>query len=211
MLIKWFGHASFEIATNAGTIITDPFNGELGYPMFPRQADVVTVSHQHWDHNAVETVSGSPQVFCEPGCYPMEGMTIQGFPSFHDAKSGQERGRNTIFKICAEDLTLLHLGDLGHMLSRDKAEEIGTVEILLLPVGGKFTVGAETAYDLVGLLRPKIVIPMHFQTPHLSFRLAPVEEFTCQFEKILKLPNLEINSQNLPNNTQIMVLDYLMG
>jgi L-ascorbate metabolism protein UlaG (beta-lactamase superfamily) len=67
MLIKWFGHASFEIATNAGTIITDPFNGELGYPMFPRQADVVTVSHQHWDHNAVETVSGSPQVFCEPG------------------------------------------------------------------------------------------------------------------------------------------------
>ena len=211
MLIKWFGHASFRIETNAGIIITDPFDDELGYPMFPRQADVVTVSHQHWDHNKVETVSGSPRVFSAPGLYELEGMTIQGFSTFHDKKSGQERGSNTIFKICTEDMTLLHSGDLGHMLSNDAAKEIGAVDILMLPVGGKFTVGADTAHDLVDLLRPRIVIPMHFQTPHLSFRLAPVEEFTSRFEKVLKLPGLEINSQDLPNETQIIVLDYLMG
>lgn len=211
MLIQWFGHASFQIDTNAGRIITDPFNEELGYPMFPRQADMVTVSHQHWDHNKVETVSGSPQVFSAPGFYQLEGMTIQGYPTFHDKKSGQERGRNTVFKICTEDVTLLHLGDLGHMISRDTAKEIGAVDILLLPVGGKFTVGADTAYDLVDLLRPRIVIPMHYQTPHLSFHLAPVEEFTSRFEKVLKLPALKISSQDLPGETQIIVLDYLTG
>jgi L-ascorbate metabolism protein UlaG (beta-lactamase superfamily) len=211
MLIQWFGHASFQIDTHAGRIITDPFNEELGYPMFPRQADIVTVSHQHWDHNKVETVSGSPQVFSAPGFYQPEGMTIQGYPTFHDKKSGQERGYNTIFKICTEDVTLLHLGDLGHMLNGDTAKEIGAVDILLLPVGGKFTIDADTAYDLVDLIKPKIVIPMHFQTPHLSFRLAPVEEFTSRFEKVLKLPKLEISSQELPGETQIIVLDYLTG
>ncbi|NLV22643.1 MAG: MBL fold metallo-hydrolase [Syntrophomonadaceae bacterium] len=211
MLIKWFGHASFQIDTSAGTIITDPFNDELGYPMFPRRADVVTVSHQHWDHNTVENVSGSPQVFSAPGFYQLEGMSIQGFPTFHDQKSGQERGGNTVFKISTEEINLLHLGDLGHILSQETAIEIGVVDILLLPVGGNFTVDADAAYEIVGLLRPRIVIPMHFQTPHLSFRLAPVEEFTGKYEKVLKLPSLEISSQDLPNETQIIVLDYLMG
>jgi L-ascorbate metabolism protein UlaG (beta-lactamase superfamily) len=97
------------------------------------------------------------------------------------------------------------------MLNGDTAKEIGAVDILLLPVGGKFTIDADTAYDLVDLIKPKIVIPMHFQTPHLSFRLAPVEEFTSRFEKVLKLPKLEISSQELPGETQIIVLDYLTG
>jgi L-ascorbate metabolism protein UlaG (beta-lactamase superfamily) len=211
MLIQWYGHASFQIDTKAGKIITDPFNEELGYPMFPRNADVVTVSHQHWDHNHVETVSGSPQIISAPGSYQWEGMTIQGFPAFHDKNSGKNRGSNIVYKIDAEDMTLLHLGDLGHSLSQKIVEEIGSVDILMIPVGGKFTVGAEEAYDIVTLLRPRIVIPMHFQTPHLSFRLAPVEEFTSKFEKILKLPRLEVSLQDLPDDTQIMVLDYPMG
>lgn len=210
MLIQWFGHASFKINTAAGSIITDPFNDELGYPMFPRRADVVTVSHQHWDHNAVEDISGAPQVFSDPGFYQWKGIDIRGIPSFHDQNSGRERGRNTIFKISAEKINLLHLGDLGHLLSLETVAEIGAVDILMLPVGGTFTIGADEAYAIVGLLQPRIVIPMHFQTPHLSFRLAPVEEFTSKFEKMLKLPGLEINSQNLPEQTQIIVLDYLI-
>jgi len=211
MFIKWFGHASFQIDTAAGRIITDPFNAKLGYPMFPREADIVTVSHQHWDHNAVESVSGSPRVLAESGLYKLNGMVIQGFPAFHDKKAGLERGCNIIFKISAEEISLLHLGDLGHMLSQEMAEAIGSVDILLLPVGGKYTVGADEACDIVRLLQPRIVIPMHFQTPHLSFPLAPVEEFTSRFERVLKLPGLEISSQDLPDETQVIVLDYLLS
>ncbi len=211
MLIQWLGHASFQIDTKAGKIITDPFNDELGYPMFPRSADVVTVSHQHWDHNHVETLSGSPQIISGQGTYQLEGITIQGFPAFHDNNFGKDRGSNIIFKIEVEDMTLLHLGDLGHSLSQETAQEIGAVDILMIPVGGTFTVGAKQAFDIVALLGPRIVIPMHYQTPHLSFRLAPVEEFTSQFEKVLKLPRLEIISENLTNDAQIIVLDYLIG
>lgn len=211
MLIQWFGHAAFQIDTEAGKIITDPFNEELGYPMFPRSADVVTVSHQHWDHNHVETVSGSPQIISAPGSYQLEGLTIQGFPTFHDKNAGKDRGGNTIFRISAENLVLLHLGDLGHKLDSKTAEMIGAVDILMIPVGGKFTVGAEEAFAMVTLLHPRIVIPMHFQTPHLSFQLAPVEEFTARFDKVLKLPRLEIRPSDLPDDTRIIVLDYLMG
>jgi L-ascorbate metabolism protein UlaG (beta-lactamase superfamily) len=211
MLIKWFGHASFLIETATAKIITDPFNAKLGYPMFHREADVVTISHQHWDHNAVENVAGSPRVLTESGLYELNGMIIQGFPAYHDKETGRERGGNIIFKISTEEITLLHLGDLGHMLSREAAEAIGKVDILLLPVGGKFTIGANEAFDIVHLLQPRLVIPMHFQTNCLSFPLASAEEFTSRFERVLKLPNLEISSQDLPDVTQVIVLDYLLS
>lgn len=211
MKITWFGHASFQIDTDGGRIITDPFNDQLGYLMFPRRADIVTVSHQHWDHNAVESVSGSPRLITDPGLYELEGITIQGISSYHDNKSGRERGPNTIFKFLAEGMTLVHLGDLGHELNQATADAVGPVDILLLPVGGIYTIGADGAYDVTELLRPRIVIPMHFQTPHLSFKLAPVEEFTSKFEKVLKLPGLQITSSDLPDHLQVIVLDYLTG
>jgi L-ascorbate metabolism protein UlaG (beta-lactamase superfamily) len=211
MLIQWFGHASFRIEMGSCTIITDPFNAELGYPMFPREADIVTISHQHWDHNASETVSGTPQILAHPGLYQLNEVMIQGFQSYHDKQAGRERGVNTIFKIEAEAITLLHLGDLGHMISQSLAEEIGTIDILLLPVGGKYTVGADEAYEIVRLLQPRVVIPMHYQTPPLSFVLAPVEAFTSKFERVLKLPGLEISQPELPTETEIIILDYLLG
>lgn len=211
MLIKWFGHASFKITTGQTSIITDPFNEKLGYPMFTREADVVTISHPHWDHVAAECISGQPQIITENGPYHVNDIFIEGFSTFHDKNQGRERGTNTIYKIGAEGINLLHLGDLGHALSQDLIDKVGQVDILMLPVGGKFTVDADEAYEIVGSIKPQIVIPMHFQTPHLSFALAGVEEFLSKFERVIKLPCLDIAKPDLQGETKIIVLEYLLG
>ena len=212
MLIKWLGHASFNISSRGIDIITDPINEKSGYPMFPRSADIVTISHQHWDHNAVECISGPAKVIEGPGQHQAEGVLIYGINAFHDDQQGRVRGTNTIFKICTEGINLVHLGDLGHVPSLEQVEEIGQTDILLLPVGGRYTVGAEKAYEIVELLQPKLVIPMHFQTPHLSFSLAPLEKFISRYEQVLKLPCLEIEAKDLKQEEPgIIVLDYLLG
>ena len=139
MQIRWRGHASFLIEAAGKRIITDPFNAELGYPLEPIAADLVTVSHDHWDHNAIETISGQPQIIRGTGAVRADGIQIVGIAAYHDRNRGRERGPNTIFKMTAEGLTVVHLGDLGHILSADQVKEIGAVDILLLPIGGKYT------------------------------------------------------------------------
>ena len=156
--------------------------------MFPRSADIVTVSHQHWDHNAVECISGPAEVFEGAGQHRIDGVLISGINAYHDKQQGQERGSNTIFKITAEGINVVHLGDLGHIPSLEQVEEIGQTDILLLPVGGRYTVDAEEACEIIELLQPQLVIPMHYQTPHLSFSLAPLEKFISRYERVLKLP-----------------------
>lgn len=212
MLIKWLGHASFLILSRGITIITDPIDEKSGYPMFPRSADIVTISHQHWDHNAAECISGTPQVIEGAGQHQVDGVLIRGFNTYHDKQQGQERGLNTIFKFELEEINLVHLGDLGHVLNLEQVEKLGRTDILLLPVGGRYTVDAEEAGEIVKQLRPKLVIPMHFQTPHLSFSLAPLENFTFRYERIVKLPCLEIEAKDLnQEEPRIIVLDYLLG
>jgi len=207
--IRWRGHASFLIEAYGKKIVTDPFNAKLGYPLTPVAADIVTVSHEHWDHNAVETIEGNPLIIRGNDTVQTAGIIIKGIASWHDQHQGRERGANTIHKISAEGLDLVHLGDLGQVLSAQQVQQIGNVDILLLPVGGKFTVGAGDAALIVNLLRPKIVIPMHFGTPHLSFALAPVEEFISRFDKVIKKSFLQVQSGNLGNDMKIIVLDYL--
>jgi L-ascorbate metabolism protein UlaG (beta-lactamase superfamily) len=209
--IRWRGHASFLIEAEGKKIVTDPFNAELGYPLALLEADLVTVSHEHWDHNAVETIGGQPQVIRGPGASTVGGIDFKGIATFHDRSRGRERGPNTVFKIFAEDLNLVHLGDLGHILSTEQVREIGTVDILLLPVGGRYTLDAAEAVQVVNLLQPKIVIPMHFATPHLSFALAPLEEFTSHYDQIIKKPYLEVHPDELGQGLRIIVLEYLSG
>jgi L-ascorbate metabolism protein UlaG (beta-lactamase superfamily) len=209
--IRWRGHASFIIETDGKSLVTDPFNEQLGYPLSPIVADIVTISHEHWDHNAVETISGQPQVCRGTGLTKLGNISIKGIASYHDNHQGRERGANTIFKISSEAINLVHLGDLGQLLSAQQVQEIGEVDILLLPVGGKFTINAEEAYQIVSLLQPKIVIPMHFATAHLSFVLAPLEEFATRYDQIIKKPSLEVHSTDLETDMKIIVLDYLLG
>lgn len=209
MKIRWRGHASFIIETQNQTIVTDPFDKKVGYPLEPLAADLVTISHEHYDHNAPETLKGRPHLIKGSGLHELSGISIRGVASYHDHSNGRERGANTIFKISSEGVDLVHLGDLGHPLSARQMEEIGNVDILLVPVGGKFTIDAGEAVGVVNALQPKIVVPMHFSTPHLSFALAPVEEFISHYDQVIKKPRLEVNRDNLGTELRIIILDYL--
>ncbi|MDD4802876.1 MAG: MBL fold metallo-hydrolase [Syntrophomonas sp.] len=209
MKIKWRGHASFIIEAGSKKIITDPFAEQYGYPLHPVSADIVTISHEHRDHNAVETIEGQPRIIRGAGLETMGEITIQGIASFHDKQQGQERGQNTIYKISAESIELVHLGDLGQMLSAEQVREIGKVDVLLLPVGGRYTIDAPEAVKTVNLLQPKIVIPMHYSTPHLTFELAPLEKFTANYDQIIKKPVLEISNSDLGADMKIIVLEYI--
>ncbi len=208
MQIFWLGHASLLVESGGKKLISDPFDEKLGYPLWEEEVDVATVSHEHWDHSAVDRLKGSPIKVQAAGEFNVAGFKIKGFPTYHDQSEGRERGLNIIFKIEAEGISLLHLGDLGHILSPKQCAALGEIDLLMVPVGGVYTVNAAEAYDVVQAIKPRIVIPMHYNTPHLSFELAPVEEFVGQFEKVIKQPYLEINRDNLPETMEIIVLDY---
>ncbi|MEA4925175.1 MAG: MBL fold metallo-hydrolase [Syntrophomonadaceae bacterium] len=209
MRISWRGHASFVIEAEGRTIVTDPFNEKLGYPVTPLAADIAIISHQHWDHNAVEILTGQPQVIMEPGAHKVGGITITGLNCWHDANGGRERGLNTAYKISAEGLEVVHLGDLGHTLDSRQVAELGQVDVLMVPVGGRYTIDAEQAVKVVKDLQPRIAIPMHFGTPHLSFALAPVEKFISYYDTAVKKAFLEVTPETLGNDLRIILLDYL--
>ncbi len=182
MDITYLGHSSFKLKGKNATVITDPFDPTmvgLKYPM--QEADIVTVSHQHPDHNKVEHIKNVQRVIDAPGEYEIAGVSIIGVPSFHDDKKGEERGKNTIFVYEIDDLRLAHLGDLGHKLSADSLEEIGNIDILMIPVGGKFTINSEIAVEVVRSIEPSIIIPMHYMVEGLNPQtfegLEKVEEF----------------------------------
>ncbi len=165
MDITYLGHSAFRIKTKNHTIVTDPYNSSIGLKFPKTEADLVTVSHDHFDHNDLSGLKDYKKVFNSPGEYEIGGVSVFGIPSFHDNKKGEERGKNTIFVIETEGVTICHLGDLGHLLAEDQIDEIGDVDILLVPVGGTYTISAKEAVDVVQAIDPKIIIPMHYKLP----------------------------------------------
>ncbi|MDD2619220.1 MAG: MBL fold metallo-hydrolase [Syntrophomonadaceae bacterium] len=208
MKIRWLGHASFLIETEEKRIITDPFDEKSGYPVFPQEVDIATVSHEHWDHNAVHVLKGNPMIIKGAGDFGLDKIRIKGISSFHDKNQGKNRGTNTIYKIISEGLNLLHLGDLGQILTREQIREIGKVDVLFIPVGGNYTIDAKDALAIVEQIKPGIIIPMHFKTAHVTINLAPVEAFVCQFERCVKKPYLELSKEGLGSQPLVMLLDY---
>ena len=162
MKIVYLGHSCFLLQSNAGkTLLTDPYTG-VGYELpSGLSADVVTISHQHFDHNYLDAVRAG-EVFANAGRYEASGFLIEGKECYHDEKQGKLRGKNVLFKITVDGLTVCHLGDVGEAMSEELLEKIGRVDILLLPVGGKYTIDAATAKAYVSTIQPKIVIPMHY-------------------------------------------------
>ncbi len=209
MKIYWLGHASFLIKTGDKTIIMDPFEEEVGYEIYDKEVDYVTVSHYHWDHSGEHLLKGEPTIIDTVGDFVYPDISFTGFASYHDKEQGSLRGTNIIFRVAAEGINLVHLGDLGHLLSEEQMKVLGEVDILLIPVGGTFTIDAKEAYELVNKLKPQVVIPMHYQTPQLSFQLAPVEDFTRRFDQVVKKPYLEVNKDSLAAENKIITLDYL--
>ena len=204
------GHSCFRIKGSQATVITDPFPPDLGYSPGNLSANIVTVSHGHPSHAYAEGVGGEPKLVTGPGEYEISGVLIIGVASFHDGVSGQKRGKNTIYLMEVDGVSICHLGDLGHSLSDDETEEIGNVDVLLLPVGGVSTIGAAEAAEVIRQLEPKAVIPMHYQTPDIKRELEPVENFLKEMgiEAPEPRPKLSFTRSNLPLSTQVFLLSY---
>lgn len=183
MKIKYLGHATFLLTSDAGTrLLTDPyksgcFNGAVGYKPITEKVDIVTASHDHEDHFCVDGLPAGFETITAPGNHSAAGLSITGVKTFHDSRQGKERGRNVIFVVEMDGLRIAHLGDLGHTLSDDQARAVGRVDVLLIPVGGHFTLEPKDALAVVRSLRPSVVIPMHFKTDRLNFPIKPVEDF----------------------------------
>jgi L-ascorbate metabolism protein UlaG (beta-lactamase superfamily) len=185
MELKYLGHSSFLIKSKDGKLVTDPFDSSIGIPFPKTDADVVTISHSHPDHANLKGISGEPLVVDWPGEYEKKGIRIFGYGWYHDDKKGEERGENILYKIDVDDISILHAGDLGSIPPDSFIDEIGTVDILLVPVGGSYTVDAKTAMDFAKKIDPSIVVPMHFNNDKLNQetfgKLSGVDEFLKQF------------------------------
>ena len=211
MKIKWLGHACFLITSEDGTkIIIDPYTVGQGinYSPIEESADVVLVSHGHADHSNVSAVRGKPEVVRGNGIKTARDIQFRGVATYHDASQGKERGTNTIFCFGLDDIKICHLGDLGHVLSPEQVDEIGAVDILLVPVGGFFTIDADEASRVCQQLAPKVVIPMHFKTPKCDYPIAGVDDFLKDKKGIRKADSSEIEFKvgELPAMTEIIVL-----
>lgn len=207
MKIRWIGHSAFYIETSQGfRIRTDPYDKSIGLPLSKLSADVVTVSHGHFDHNAVSTVPGKPQVLQGAGDTVIGSATFRGVPAFHDETRGSERGANTIFVISADGVTLAHMGDLGHPLTDEQVDEMGGVDVLCVPVGGTYTIDAKGADDLIRRLRPSIAIPMHYKIPGLTVNLGRVDPFREGKANAREADGLDVTRETLPASPEVVIL-----
>jgi len=211
MDITWLGHSCFLIKGKEKTIITDPCHPDLGYRLGDPEADIATLSHSHRGHSYIEGVAGDPTQIKLPGEYEIGGTFITGIPSFHDTQKGELRGKNTIYIIEMDGISLCHLGDLGHPLDSHLVEELGDINILFLPVGEVSTIPVDTATEIMRQLEPAIVIPMHYKTDVFTGNLSPVDKFLdkLRLKELEAKPKLSITSSSLPSTTQVILLNHL--
>ena len=213
MRVKWLGHACFLLTSEAGVrILTDPYTPGafgLGYRPPAETADIVTVSHDHADHNNTAAVKGKPEVVRGAGVHKVKGVEIKGISTSHDEASGSQRGPNTVFCFTLDGVRVCHLGDLGHDLAAGSLAEIGPVDVLLIPVGGNFTIDANVAGRVADSIAPKVVIPMHFQNERCpDFPVAAVDDFRKKRQRVrtLDASEVEIKKDDLPAETETVVL-----
>lgn len=204
MHIQSLGHSCFKLTGkddkgNAVSLVTDPFGPEYGLRLPNVEADIITVSHQHKDHNNVSGVKGKPYVIDTPGEYEVRDVFIQGIDSFHDDKSGGERGTNIIYRISMEDMVVTHLGDLGHILDAKQLERLEGTDILFIPVGGVYTLNAQKAVEVINQIEPRLVIPMHYKVSGLKIELEVLDKFIKEIGmKPREEEKLKINKKDLP-------------
>ncbi len=213
MEISWLGHSCFRLRGREVTVILDPFAPSTGYTLPRVSPQIVAVSHDHPGHNYVAGVGGTPHVVHSAGEYEIADVFITGIQTYHDAVNGQERGANTAYLIELDELSICHLGDVGHGLSPEQAEALQEAHILLVPVGGQSTINASTAADIVRLIDPKVVIPMHYRTEAGRPDLDPVDRFLVEMgqKEVTPQPRVSYTKSSLPDTLQVVVLDYRRG
>lgn len=213
MQIQWLGQSCFKIQAKNHigevTIITDPYDPYVGFNLGKVGADIVTISHEHKDHSYLEAIKGEPFIISTPGEFETRGIFVYGIHAFHDDKHGAERGGNTVYLINAEDMNIVHLGDLGHELNNEQMERMSNIDVLLVPVGGGPTIDLKKAVDIISQIEPRIVIPMHYSIPGSKLEsLKPLDEFlkVCGMKPEI-MDKLKISKKDLPqDNTKLIVL-----
>jgi L-ascorbate metabolism protein UlaG (beta-lactamase superfamily) len=210
MDITWFGHSCFRLSDRGVTIVTDPPDDEMGYDRPRIRADVVTISHEHPGHNNRIGFRGGPKFFDGPGEYEVKDVFITGIATYHDTRSGASRGRNTVFLFEFDGVTICHLGDLGHVPTQAQVEALSSVDVLLIPVGGLHTIDPSKASEVISLIEPLIVVPMHYRTKVEKANLQTVTKFLKEMglSPMPAQPELKITKSSLPSETQIVVLEH---
>ncbi len=211
MKIEYLGHSCFKLTESTGTsVVCDPYSDEVGYAMPEVTADAVTVSHKHYDHDASVNVKGNPVVIDKESSYDLPGVEINSVKSFHDEFRGKKRGENVIFKFRMDDIDVCHLGDLGEACSTELIENILPVNVLLIPVGGTYTIDAEMAKEYVDRIMPDIVIPMHYRTKDCKLDIDKVDEFINLFDsdcvEECDCNFTELSRSDLSGETKIILL-----
>lgn len=213
--IWWYGQACFRIKGKDASVVVDPFNSQFtGLSPLKLEADIVCVTHDHGDHNDVSVVMGvegkEPFVIKGPGEYEISGVNIVGIASFHDEKEGAQRGKNTIYNISIDEVNIVHLGDLGQKkLTQTQVEALSSCDVLLIPVGGTYTIDGRDAPDIIAQVEPKIVVPMHFKVEKLKFPLADEGAFLSSMgkEKPEAVGKLSVSRERIPEEMQVVLLE----
>ncbi len=211
MYITWLGQSCFKLQDKTGSdgiiLVTDPYNDAGGLKMPHFEADIVTVSHNHADHNNTGALRGNPFLINMAGEYEIKNVFVEGVESWHDEKNGDEKGGNIIYRIEMEDISITHLGDLGHVLDAKQLEKLEGTDILLIPVGGKYTINAAKAVEVISQIEPRIVIPMHYKIPGLKIDIDGLEKFVKELGiKPRNEEKLKITKKDLPQEDMELVV-----
>lgn len=215
MDITYLGHSSFRIKGKSTVVVTDPYASDHVGLKFPKHvvADIVTTSHNHPDHAEISQIEGTPYVVHGPGEYDIKGVGVIGFSTFHDEEKGAKRGKNTVFRIEIDGVNIVHLGDLGHPLTAQQVDDLDGVDILMVPVGGVYTITSTQAIAIINEIEPSIVIPMHYGRPELEAKsfgeLTTVQAFLKELgkEDVVPQAKLSISRDKLPETMQVVVLE----
>ena len=212
MDVTWLGHGCFRLRGRNAAVVTDPFPPSIGLKLQRLDADLVTVSHEHDNHNYTQAVRDGYEIR-GPGEYEVAGVSVIGFPTYHDSEKGANRGRNTVYLIEIDDVRICHLGDLGHRLDDTDAETVSSVDVLLVPVGGRTAINAVQAAEVVRQLEPRYVVPMHYAIPGLKLELDTVDRFLKEMAVVAgePQPKLTLQASSGEYETKVVVLEPRAG
>ncbi len=210
MDVTWLGHGCFRLRGRAAAVVTDPYPPAIGLKLSRMDAEVVTVSHEHENHNYTQVVREGAYEIRGPGEYEVAGVSVTGVPTYHDAEKGAQHGRNTVYLIEIDEVRICHLGDLGHKLDDAEAEAVASPDVLLVPVGGRTAMNAEQAAEVVRQLEPRYVVPMHYAIPGLKLQLDPIDRFLKEMGVTASDPQPKLSVQRSAGGdyeTKVVVLE----
>ena len=209
MKLKYFGHSCFSLRFEGGpALITDPFDESVGYPLCTEACDAALVSHDHFDHNHTRSLTSPFETICAAGDYEIRGARIRAMESFHDEKRGALRGKNLLFRVECEGLSVAHLGDLGHLPDARQQAFLRDLDLLLPPIGGTFTIDTPEAEALLRLIQPRRAVAMHYRTEACGFNIRSCEDFARDTGAAYMPREIEVTRESLASLPEVMILNY---